>query len=204
MIRQYNRSELLLGISSVLAGAFGYGCVYLFFRHAPEYVLAKFGIRGPDSWFVACSLVVLVLISASGYRLWKRRGGFCSYLESGLYHELDLSSGGACAADHYAHQVTAPAYLLSQLFLSGPLMTLRGIARFKNRIDPDPSVEHRLEQTLAMLRSINKWQSLSEHPGNEDAILLLAKMGRIDFSTARGPRFKAYPADFHEREASND
>lgn len=191
MIRQYNRREFLVGVGCVVASFLGYGCAYLFFRHVPEFVLKCFGIRAAPIGLEVATFVILILVTLSGYRTWKRTGGFTSYYESGLYHELDLSTGGAVATDFYAHRVTGTAYVLSQVFLAGPLMLLRAITRFKNRITPDEALDQALARTLSMLKGIHKWQSLTDHPGFEREILLLAKMGRIDFSTARGPRFKA-------------
>ena len=193
MIRRHNRREIVAGIGCGLASAFGYGCACLFFRHVPEYVLQYFGIRLAPATCALATFVILILVTISGYRTWKQSGGFSSYHESGLYHELDLSSGGAAAVDFYAHRVTGTAYLLSQVFLAGPLMGLRAISRFRNRIPPDDTLEKALGQTLSMLKEINKWQSLTDHPGLEREILLLARMGEIDFSSARGPRFKASP-----------
>lgn len=191
MIRRYNRREFLSGIGCGAASVFGYGCAYLFFRHVPEFVLKCFGVRMPPMGLEAATWVILIVITLSGYRTWKNSGGFSSYHDSGLYHELDLASGGAVATDFYAHRVTGTAYLLSQVFLAGPLMLLRAITHFRNRITPDELLDQALARTLAMLKGINKWQSLPDHPGLEREILLLARMGRIDFSSARGPRFKA-------------
>lgn len=198
MIRRHNRREIVAGIGCGLASVFGYGCAYLFFRHVPELVLRCFSVRVAPAWLEAATFVILVIVSISGYRTWKQSGGFSSYHESGLYHELDLSSGGAAAVDFYAHRVTGPAYVLSQVFLAGPLMGLRAISRFRNRITPDDALENSLGRTLSMLREIHKWQSLPDHPGREREILLLARMGEIDFSSARGPRFRAAPLSPHE------
>lgn len=191
MIRRYNRREFWSAIGCCAASVFGYGCAYLFFRHVPEFVLKCFGVRMAPMGLETITWVILSVVTLSGYRTWKNSGGFSSYYDSGLYHELDLSSGGAVATDFYAHRVTGTAYLLSQVFLAGPLMLLRAITHLKNRITPDESLDRALAGTLSLLEGINKWQSLSDHPGLEREILLLAKMGRIDFSNARGPRFKA-------------
>lgn len=193
MIRKYNLSQTVMGIACIPAGMIGYACAWLFFRHLPGYALRCFGFHPGTDWLNLAAALILVAISASGYRLWRNGGGFSSYHESGLYHNLDPVSGGGLAMDFYAHRVTGPAFLLGQLFLAGPLMILRALQHFKNRIAPDESLENSLRETLTLLQSINKWQSLSDHPGRERDILVLAKIGRIDFSTARGPRFKAGP-----------
>lgn len=195
MIRAYNLKQTLLGIACIPAGWIGYLCAWWFFRHFTGHALERFGYEAPESSLRIAAVVALGLISISGFRLWKRGGGFSSYQDSGLYHEMDLVSGGTAIADIYAHRVTGPAFLLSQLFLAGPLMWLRAFGHFRNRIRPDRALDESLERTLGMLRHINRWQSLAEHPGLEREILLLARMKHIDFSTARGPRLRAYPPD---------
>lgn len=193
MIRKYNFQQTAAGILRIPAGIAAYGCAWLFFRHTPEYALRGFGFQPTPFWMNLSSALILLVISYSGYRGWKNGQGFSAYHESGLYHNIDPVSGGAVAMDFYAHRVTGPAYLLGQLFLAGPLMLLGSVQHFRNRIPASDSLEASLAETLALLQSINKWQSLSDHPGKERDILLLAKIGRIDFSTARGPRFKASP-----------
>lgn len=198
MIRSYNRKELLLGIGSLFLSVLGFACAFLFFRYVPGFVFHSFGVDVAEKWLLLGALGVIVLICICGFLRWKGRGGFHSYYDSAFYHDLDPSTGGANAVDFYAHRVTAPAYVLGQVFLAGPLMLLGGITRFRNRIAPDQLLEDRLEDKLTELRAINSWQPLSAHPGHEDAILMLAKIGKIDFSTTRGQRFRAYPENFEE------
>lgn len=193
MIGKYNRMEFLSGVGCLIVGIIGYACAWLFFRHVPQLVMSNWGIRVAPFWLQVSTIAAILIVTVSGYRMWRRTGGFQSYAKSGFYHEFDLSSSSGALTDFYAHRVTGPAYILSQLFLAGPLMFLRGTTHFRNRIPPDDSLEAVLGETLAKLRQLNKWQSLADHPGAEREILMLAKMRRIDFSTARGPRFRAYP-----------
>lgn len=195
MIRAYNLKETLLGLVCIPAGLIGFGCAWWFFRYVPGHALRKFGIHVPEFWLFVVAVIVLLVIAVSGFRLWRRGGGFSSYQDSGLYHDMDPVSGGTVVADVYLHRVTGPAHLLSQLFLAGPLMLLRAVDHFRNRIRPDARLEESLKSTLDHLRAINRWQALSEHPGLEREILLLARMKHIDFSTARGPRLRAYPKE---------
>ena len=204
MIRAYNRKELLLGIGSLILSLFGFVCAFLFFRYVPAYVFYSFGVKVAEVWFSCGAMGALLLICACGYVRWKGKGGFYSYYDSAVYHNLDPSTGGANVVDLYTHRVTAPAYVLGQVFLAGPLMFLGAITHFRNRIAPDPLLEDSLNEKLAELRSINSWQPLSAHPGHEDLILLLAKIGRIDFSTTRGPRIRAYPETPDERLSDYD
>jgi hypothetical protein len=203
MIRKYNRIELFSGVGCLIAGIIGYACAWFFFRHVPRLVMSNWGIWIAPLWLTVSTIAALLVVTVSGYRMWRRTGGFQSYAESGFYHEFDLSSSSGALTDFYAHRVTGPAYILSQLFLAGPLMFLRGITHFRNRIPTDDGLEASLCETLAKLQQLGKWQSLADHPGAEREILMLAKMRQIDFSTARGPRFRAYPAD-HTFSTSSD
>lgn len=196
MIPRYNRHQMLLAIGSLLLGLTGYTLAYLFFRHMPALVASYCGTAWDEPYLVLGGLGALGVISWSGWRIWRAGGGFSGYRDSGFYHELDLStSGGANVVDFYAHRVTAWTHLLSQIFLAGPLMVLRAVRHLRNRIPPSADTETLLADTLARLRAANKWQSLSDYPGSEVPILLLARMGLIDFSSVRGPRFKASPPE---------
>jgi hypothetical protein len=94
--------------------------------------------------------------------------------------------------DFYAHRVTGPAYILSQVFLAGPLLLFRAATLVKSLLPSGGDLEERLGSTLGLIRSANKWQSLNDYPNNKTEILYLAQMGLIDFSAHKGtPRFKA-------------
>lgn len=127
----------------------------------------------------------------SGYRTWKGRGGLFGYHESALYHDLGRHTAGAWVVDSYAHRVTGPAYVLSQVFLAGPLLFFRAATLLKSLLPPDRDLEERLERTLKLIRIANRWQSLSDYPKNQLEVLYLAQMDLIYFSAFKGPpRFK--------------
>ena len=162
MIRNYNTKELLRGCGCVIAGIIGYGCAWLFFRHVTEYILGTRGIKASAGALRISTIGILLLVTISGYRLWKRGGGFQSYHESGLIISSTYPLAARMSRTITRTRVTGPAFVLTQLFLAGPVMTLRGIAHFRNRIPPDASLDHSLHGTLAMLQGLNKWQSLHE------------------------------------------
>jgi hypothetical protein len=134
----------------------------------------------------------LLIAIISGYRLWKEKGGTYGYHQSALYHDLGDEHVGAALVDFYAHRITAPAYVISQIFLAGPLLLLRAITLFASLIPKAAGLENRLIEFLAALRSANKWQALADYPDRRTEILYLARMGLIDFSDNKGsPRIKA-------------
>jgi len=87
MIRAYNLKQTLLGLARIPAGLAGYACAWWFFLHVPGYALEQFGFHPEESWLRLSAVAALVLITLSGFRLWKQGGGFSSYQDSGLYHQ---------------------------------------------------------------------------------------------------------------------
>jgi hypothetical protein len=196
MISAYNRSKIIRGLLCVVGSLVCYVLAWLFFRYASSWVLGSF--RVSISWATWIAVAVLIGITVSGYSTWKHGQGFQSYVETSLFHDLagSADTAGAYVVDHYARQVTGPAYVLSQIFLGGPLFLLRGITHFKQLLPNEAGLEQKLHHTLGILRQANKWQSINEYPEQRREILMLAQMGRIDFSAHKGtPRFKASPPD---------
>lgn len=193
MIFRFNIAQITAAVFCILGSAMGYLAAYLFFRHVPAFIARSFGIPLSSLAFAGFAAVVLCVLTYSGYRLWKTRGGFYGYHESALYHDLGENSGGGSAMDFYAHRVTGPAYMLGQLFAAGPLLALRAWFYFRSIIPVESGLEERLRDVLARLRSLNKWQGFRDHPDDVKEILLLARMKKIDFSAAKGePRFRAF------------
>lgn len=194
MILRFNVQQVVTGLACVAGSVIGYGAAYLVFRYGPAFIAHQFRMGWPAWVFVAFSMAMLVIVTISGYRLWKTRGGLYGYHESAIYHDLGDDSGGGSAMDFYAHRVTGPAYLLGQIFAAGPLLALRAWHHFRSVIPSDFGLETHLAEVLARLRQLNKWQGLSEYPDEEREILLLARMRKIDFSARKDePRFRAFP-----------
>lgn len=193
MIATYNRKELAWAVLSAVGAAVCYGLAFAFFRFSFWFVTDAFGY---PQWRASSSLAAataLVVVTFSGYWTWRQRGGFSSYEESGLYHRLGKGEfGSAYMVGRHVHRVTGNAYLLSQLFLSGPLLALRALSHLHNRIPYEPGLEGRLHDVLEKLRQANRWQGEEDHRDALREILLLARMRQIDFSVAKGSaRFKA-------------
>lgn len=190
MIAEYNRYQILKGVFSLIAGLVCYWLAWLFFRYGLAMVFHGFGFS-PD-FILWISITALGVITWSGYRHWQNGDGFKTFVESSLFHDLGEDSGGAVMVDHYARQLTGPAYVLSQIFLGGPLFLLGARKHFKQRLPNEAGLEVKLHQALGILRSANKWQAMTEYPNLRLEILMLAQMKQIDFSAHKGlPRIKA-------------
>jgi len=196
MISAYNRSKVIRGVLCLLGSLVCYLLAWLFFRYGSAMALHVFGFS--TDWAIGIAIAALVGVTWSGYHTWKRGQGFQTYIESALYHNLAgaADTGGAEVVDYYARQVTGPAFVLSQIFLGGPLFALRGLRHFKQLLPNEAGLEQKLHSMLGVLRQANKWQSITEYPGQEREILMLAQMKQIDFSAHKGtPRFKASTDD---------
>lgn len=193
MIRRYNRHQRFLTACLLLGGVFCYFLTFLFFRYVPVFIAYQFAIPFSNGMANTVAALGLTAVSFSGYRSWRAGGGLQSYHESALYHDLGEDTAGAFVVDSYAHRITGPAHVLSQVFLAGPLFLLRARTIIANLLPAIPGLEDRLEETLATLRRANKWQPITDYPDLKSEILYLAQIGKIDFSTARGiPRIKAH------------
>lgn len=194
MIVAYNRLQIFKGIFLILASIICYGLAWLFFKYGLTLVFHNLAVS--VTWVPWLSLAALAAITWGGYRQWQKGDGFNSYVESSLFHDQEGDSGGEFLVHHYAHRVTAPAYMLSQIFLGGPLLFLRGMKHLKQRLPNEAGMEVKLYHALSVLQAANKWQPITEHPDLRLEILMLAQMGKIDFSAHKGiPRIKATPPD---------
>lgn len=192
MISAYNRSQIFKAVCLAFAGVICYLIAWVFFEIGLTMIFG--GFRLPMAWVPWLTLTTLLVITASGYRQWLQGGGFKTYVESSLFHDLGDDSGSAVWADHYARQVTGPAYIVSQVCLGGPLFLLKAWKHFQQRLVAEPGLEERLKEVLSILSASNKWQSIDEYPQHRREILMLAQMKQIDFSAHKGiPRIKASP-----------
>jgi hypothetical protein len=196
MIARFNITQTFLAILCFVGGLVCFCLAYLFFRYMPAFVAAQF--KYPYSPVMANGVagIALLIVAFSGYRVWRKKGGFYGYHESALYHDLGEDTAGAVVVDFYTHRITGPAYVLGQIFLAGPLLLLRAGTLMASRIPNNGELERRMKFALMELRRINKWQSLGEYPHMRQEILYLARMGLIDLSAHKGaPRIKAERTD---------
>lgn len=193
MIRRYNRYQLFLTACFLLGSLVCYFLAFLFFRHVPVLIAYQFGIPYSTGMANTVAALGLAAVSLSGFRSWRAGGGLQGYHESALYHDLGEETAGAFVVDFYAHRITGPAHLLSQVFLAGPLFLLRVPTIISNLLPRTAGLEDSLLETLKVLRAANKWQPITDYPDLKTEILYLAQMGRIDFSAAKSiPRIKAH------------
>lgn len=196
MIAEFNRRQIVWGMFGLAGSVVCYVLAWLFFRYGATMALHAFGYSTGSAPWIA--FAALGGVTFSGWRTWENGQGFQSYSESALCHDWGgaANTAGAYLVDHYAGRVTGTAYVLSQIFLGGPLLLLKNLHRIRTRVPEEAGLEQKLAHLLAVLHAANKWQGLADYPGQEREILLLNLMKKIDFSQHKGNvRFKARSSD---------
>ena len=190
MIAAHNLKQVVLALVSFLAGILGFVLAFYFFRFAFAIVTNAFGLKGAATYSSAFAAVMLLITGLTGFFRWKSGNGLYGYSDSSLFINLDPVSGGAVATDRLANRITGPAYILTQVFLVGPLQLLSAYTRFRSIIRPDRLLDARLSELLNRVRAKNKWEGIFEYPEEEREVALLIRMGKLDFSRTK-MRFRA-------------
>ena len=89
-------------------------------------------------------------------------------------------------AEHYAGRVTAPAYILTQIFLSAPLQWLKARDRLRSLITENPELEQRLKVLLEDIDNTSRWHSIKNYQDQSQALTYLVQMDAIQFSPRKG------------------
>jgi hypothetical protein len=185
MIAQHNRKQIILTAVCLLVALFGFTAAFYFFDFAFRFAADAFGWRAAVRYSRAFASAVLVIIGVGGFLRWKNGEGFYGYADSSFFTNFEPLSGGAIAVDRGLHRVTGPAYILSQIFLLGPLQLLSAYGHFRSMIPQDQALERGLEDLLVEIRSKKKWEEIVNYPGREKEVALLIRIGKLDFSRTK-------------------
>ncbi len=82
----------------------------------------------------------------------------------------------------YANRVTGPSYMLSQIFLAGPIQLMKAIGRFRSLIPYSDTLKARIQRQLEKIETAKKWQDLSEYRDNALETLYLIRMNKVQYS----------------------
>jgi hypothetical protein len=186
MVRSFNQRQVILGCVNILMSGIACVAAFVFFRTVIWKVTGAFhiGLEGSLQLLLACSLVGVIFVA--GIFQWRRGEGHESYADSSLNVQLEWVSGGAFMMERYAQRVTAPAHVLSQLFLAGPLQLMKGITRFRSLLPVDSQFEARLSEMLEEIRHRKTWHSIDGYVGREKELSALIRMDAVEYSPRKG------------------
>lgn len=196
MIAEFNRRQIVWGAVGLAGSMVCYVLAWVFVQQVATALLGAFNLSAAHATWL--SWLMVIVMTFSGWRTWKSGQGFENYAESVFSPDVIRSDERMWARkiDNPGQELRGTAYVLSQIFLGGPLLMLKNLHRIRTRVPAEAGLEQKLAHLLSVLHAANKWQGLADYPGQEREVLLLHLMKKIDFSQHKGNvRFKARAAD---------
>ena len=95
---------------------------------------------------------------------------------------MDWISGGGLAVSHFTSQFTAPAYLLNEIFLAGPLFFLKAAAALRSKIPVTAAAVEELAQIRSEIAAAGKWTSALPWAAHTIQLVQLHQLGEIELS----------------------
>lgn len=186
MIAEFNRRQALLACLNLFLGTIASVLVFAFFLLAATMVFRWIGTKPHPDLPAGIALACVVLVFVFGILEHRRGGGHREFHESDLYPGFDLSTGSGYWANAQVQEVTAPAYLVSQVCLAAPLQFLRAISRLQSRLPDSPDLEQRLASLLEIVNRTSGWHPIRHYDDRAEEIGYLIRMEKIQFSPRKG------------------
>lgn len=186
MIAEFNRRQTLLACVNVALGGIAAVFSFAFFLLAATMVFRWIGSKPHPGLPVWSALACVVLVFVLGVIEHRRGGGHLGPHESDLYPGFDLSTGSGYWANARVQEVTAPAYLVSQVCLAAPLQCLRAISRLRSRLPVSPDLERRLTSLLDSVNATAGWHPVRHYADQSEEIGHLIRMEKVQFSPRKG------------------
>ena len=182
MIESFNRRQVVKAVVAVICSIVALVCTVAFFYWGPLIVMYNMGIENRSQYAWGGVAVGLLTVLVVGYRRWKVGQGHYGFEDSGLPVQLEPLSGGAFVTQIYAQRVTAPAYLIGQLFLSAPMQALKAKQLIAGRIPVEHGLEERLTLLLGDMVQVGKWQDAKVYEDRWAELRYLIHIGKVEYS----------------------
>jgi hypothetical protein len=189
-IIKFNRLQILRAIWAGICSVLGTLAAFGFFYMSSHQVWRFFSEPAPvpKAACLTIALLAVVLLFIEGLRRARAGKGLYSFLDSPGHLGLDWSSGGAVMVEmEVASRITGPAYILTQLFLCGPLQWQKMHDSISSIFPATEATSGELEQLLSDLEMQRGWQSLRKFDERQAVLKKLIDMELVDFS----PRTKS-------------
>lgn len=184
MIRSFNRRQRIRAVLSVLIGIVSYLLAFGFFYFVANRAASMLP-PGLPGWFEsAVSSSVLVIITASGWIRHRRNEE--ADLSDAVMWKGDVDMPGAFVAQVRINQVSSSAWMLSQVFLAGPMRILRAVDLWRSCLPVGTELEQRMLVLLRELKSRNQWVPVEPFQHHGEALAALIRTGHVEFSSIKG------------------
>ena len=138
----------------------------------------------PDWFESAASASILAIITVSGWI--RHRRNEAADLSDAVMWKGDVDMPGAFVAQDRINQVSATAWMLSQLFLAGPQRILQAFDLWRSCLPVGTDLEQRMLLLLRELRSRNQWVPVESFQQHGEALAALIRTGHVEFSSIKG------------------
>lgn len=190
VIRRFNASLTFRSVWAFVLSLAGYGMaagfvwvlLWIFREHLAE-----------QRWWLPVGIVGFwSVLTTSGWRRWRAGQGFYGPADSMAFFDFNEENAGAWMVQNQTARLTGPAWLLSQMFLAGPIQALKGASLLRARLPDDVATELRLKDLLESVRAKGSWHPVDTWAGREEDISSLIRLGKLEFSSRTG-RLRVIP-----------
>jgi hypothetical protein len=188
MIRRFNRRQRIRAVGSFLIGVVAYFLAFGFFHFIAGRAASMLPPGIPDRIEITVSASVLTLITLSGWI--RHRRNVPAELSDAVMWKGEVETPGAGIAQLRINQVSSTAWMLSQLFLAGPLRILQAVDMWRSCLPVGTGLEQRMELLLRELKSRDRWVPVESFKDHWEPMAALIRTGHVDFSSIKG-RVKA-------------
>jgi len=190
VIRRFNASLTIRSVWAFVLSLAGYGISAAFVWLFLWIMKDQFA---EERWWLPVGVVGFwSVLTTSGWRRWRSGQGSYGPADSLGFFDFNEDHAGAWFVQNRAARITGPAWLLSQMFLAGPLQALKGASLLRARLPDDVTTELRLKDLLESIRSKGSWHAVDTWAGREEDISSLIRLGKLEFSSRTG-RLRAIP-----------
>ncbi len=186
MIESFNRLQAAKTVGALLLGTATAAITLTFFYWTALVVLSGMGAVNRQLAAWTCALLALGLVMVVGLMRGTQGRGHYNYAESGLMPGFDESTASGFVANRKTMRLTAPAYLLGQLFLASPLQFLQAKRHWERRLPDEHGLESNLHALLTEIESVGKWHDAQTYDTRMRELLFLVRLGRVEFSPRKG------------------
>ena len=184
MLRRFNRRQRIRAVGSILIGIVAYLLAFAFFYFVANRAASMLPPGLPDWFESAASASILAIITVSGWI--RHRRNEAADLSDAVMWKGDVDMPGAFVAQDRINQVSATAWMLSQLFLAGPQRILQAFDLWRSCLPVGTDLEQRMLLLLRELRSRNQWVPVESFQQHGEALAALIRTGHVEFSSIKG------------------